>query len=71
MNEGLYPLTEKLFKALVEPIIEKNYTWKGRPPKISHYQVFCAILYIFKNRSTLERLTSILWQMAYDIYPLS
>ena len=49
MNEGLYPLTEELFKALVEPIIEKNYIWKGRPPKISHYQVFCAILYILRT----------------------
>ena len=48
MNEGLYPLTEELFKALVEPIIEKNYIWKGRPPKISHYQVFCAILYVLR-----------------------
>ena len=53
MNEGLYPLTEKLFKALVEPIIEKNYTWKGRPPKISHYQVFCAILYNIQEQVNL------------------
>ena len=49
MNEGPYPLTEELFKALVESIIEKNYVWKGRPPNISHYQVFCAILYILRT----------------------
>ena len=23
--------------------------WKGRPPIISHYQVFCAILYILRT----------------------
>ena len=28
MNEGLYPLTEELFKALVEPIIEKIISGK-------------------------------------------
>lgn len=31
------------------PLIESNYIWKGRPPKISHYNVFCAILYILRT----------------------
>ena len=49
MKEGLYPLTEERFKELVQPIIERNDIWKGRPPKISHYQAFCAILYILRT----------------------
>ena len=49
MKEGLYPLTEERFKELVQPIIERNDIWKGRPPKIIHYQAFCAILYILRT----------------------
>ena len=49
MDKWLYSLTEELFKELVLSIIEKNYICKGRPPKISHYQVFSAILYIWRT----------------------
>jgi hypothetical protein len=48
-NKRLYPISEELFNQKVLPIIERNYIWKGRPPKVSHYQVFCAILYILKT----------------------
>jgi hypothetical protein len=45
-NERLYPINEEIFNRTVLPIIEKNYLCKGRPPKVSHYQVFCGILYV-------------------------
>jgi len=48
MDERLYPLTPELFDRTVLPLIEGSYIWKGRPPKVSHYQVFCAILYVLR-----------------------
>lgn len=48
-NKRLYPISERDFNETILPIIEKNYIWKGRPPKISHYKVFCAILYILRT----------------------
>jgi hypothetical protein len=45
-NERLYPISEEIFNRKVLPVIEGDYIWKGRPPKVSHYQAFCGILYI-------------------------
>lgn len=49
MDTRIYPITPEFFKAEIQPVIEKNYIWKGRPPKISHYNVFCAILYVLRT----------------------
>ena len=49
MDKRLYPIERDLFDSLIQPSIEKSYIWKGRPPKISHYQVFCAILYVLRT----------------------
>lgn len=49
MDERLYPVTPELFRQTILPLIEGNYIWKGRPPKVSHYQVFCAILYVLRT----------------------
>jgi len=46
MDKSLYPIERNLFDSLVQPTIEKSYIWKGRLPKISYYEVFCAILYV-------------------------
>ncbi|MDR2070001.1 MAG: transposase [Treponema sp.] len=48
-NKRLYPVSEEVFNRTVLPVIEGSYTWKGRPPKVSHYQVFCGILYILRT----------------------
>ena len=48
-NKRFYPVDEAEFGKSIEPIIIKNYIWKGRPPKISHYNTFCAILYILRT----------------------
>ena len=34
---------------MVIPIIEGNYIGKGRPPKVSHYNAFCGIMYILRT----------------------
>ncbi len=56
MDDILYPLSHETFRLWVLPIIEKSYIWKGRPPKISHYKVFCAILYIIKTQTSWRKL---------------
>ena len=48
MDQRLYPVTPEFFARTILPLIEGNYIWKGRPPSISHYQVFCAILYVLR-----------------------
>jgi transposase len=48
-NKRLYPVSEEVFNRKVLPIIEGDYIWKGRPPKVSHYQAFCGILYILRT----------------------
>jgi|GEM_PF-1700626 len=49
MDKRLYPIDQKTFSDWSLPTIEKSYIWKGRPPTISHYKVFCAILYILRT----------------------
>ena len=48
MDTRLYPVTPEYFEQTILPLIEGSYIWKGRPPIISHYQVFCAILYVLR-----------------------
>ncbi|MDR3115499.1 MAG: transposase [Treponema sp.] len=36
------------------PIIKENYIGKERPPKVSPYKVFCAILYILRTGCPLR-----------------
>jgi len=48
MDRRLYPVTPEFFAQTILPLIEGRYIWKGRPPLISHYQVFCAILYVLR-----------------------
>ncbi len=48
MDERLFPITREFFDAQIKPLIEEEYIWKGRPPEVSHYHVFCAILYVLR-----------------------
>jgi len=59
-NERLFPITQEDFKAVIEPVIEENYIWKGRPPVISHYNVFCGVLYALR--------TGVPWRDLPEIY---
>jgi transposase len=49
MDKRLFPISEQRFNQWVLPVIEQNYIWKGRPPIISHYKVFCGILYVLRT----------------------
>jgi transposase len=67
-NKRLYPISEEVFNQKVLPIIEADYIWKGRPPKVSHYQVFCAILYILRTGCSWRDLPEVYgyWHVIYD-----
>lgn len=49
MSNRYYPVSEEFFTKEIEPIIISHQIWKGRPPKVSHYQAFCAILYVLRT----------------------
>ena len=49
MESRYYPLNEEDFKNHVEPYIKTHYKGPGRPAKVSHYQFFCAVLYLLKT----------------------
>ena len=49
MDKRIYAIAPQKFKELILPIIEGSYIWKGRPPIISHYKTFCAILYVLRT----------------------
>jgi transposase len=67
-NKRLYPISEEVFNQKVLPVIEADYIWRGRPPKVSHYQVFCAILYILRTGCPWRDLPEIYgyWHVIYD-----
>jgi hypothetical protein len=54
-DERLYPISEDLFNEVVLPIIRANRRGKGRPPKVSHYLVFRAILYVISSCLLLSK----------------
>lgn len=67
MDKRLYPVTPEFFRQTILPLIEGSYIWKGRPPKIGHYQVFCAILYVLRTGCPWRDLPSIYgkWHSIY------
>jgi transposase len=67
-NKRLYPISEEVFNRKVLPVIEGDYIWKGRPPKVSHYQAFCRTLYILRTGGLWRDLPEAYgyWQVIYD-----
>lgn len=49
MEKRRYPIGEEFFDQEIKPLIEKEYIRAGRPPKVSHYQVFCAVWYVLRT----------------------
>ncbi|MDR1302793.1 MAG: transposase, partial [Treponema sp.] len=67
-TKRLYPISEELFNQKILPIIEGNYIWKGRAPKVSPYPVFCGILYILRTGCPWRDLPEAYgyWHVIYD-----
>jgi len=67
-NKRLYPIDESVFNEVIIPIIEGNYIWKGRPPKVSHYNAFCGIMYILRTGCPWRDLPKEFgyWHVIYD-----
>ncbi len=49
MDKRLYPVSPLLFNSDIKPLIDSFYSPAGRPPKVSDYQVFNAILYVLRT----------------------
>ena len=49
LNKRQYPLDKQEFQTHIEPLIASHYKRPGRPEKISHYQFFCAVLYVLRT----------------------
>jgi len=49
MDKRLYPISREFFDREILPHIADQQIKSGRPPRVSHYQVFCAILYVLRT----------------------
>jgi transposase len=49
MDSRLFPITKEFFNSNIKPLIDINYSKAGRPPSISDYRVFCAMLYVLRT----------------------
>ena len=44
-----YPISERKFEQLIEPLITRFRKKCGRPSKIGNYKFFCSILYVLRT----------------------
>ena len=49
MDKRLFPVTPEFFRDTINPLIERCYSKAGRPPTISNYRVFCAMMYVLRT----------------------
>ena len=49
MDTRLYPVSPEFFNKHIAPLITRQYSRAGRPGRVSHYQVFNAILYVLRT----------------------
>ena len=49
MDSRLFPLSPEYFSEVIEPLIVSHYKKPGRPPKTSHYNFFCGVLYVMRT----------------------
>jgi len=49
MDKRLYPIDKTKFEQEIEPKIREQYKRIGRPVAISHYEFFCASLYVLRT----------------------
>ncbi len=49
MDTRLFPVTPEFFQVTIKPLIDSCYSKAGRPPSISDYHVFCAMMYVLRT----------------------
>lgn len=49
MDKRLYPVSGQFFSLEIQPLIDKCYSFAGRPQRVTDYQVFNAILYVLRT----------------------
>jgi transposase len=49
MSKRFYPVSETFFDTHINPLIMRYYSRAGRPRRVSHYQVFSALLYVLRT----------------------
>jgi len=49
MDTRLFPVKLEFFNNHIKPLIDNSYSKAGRPPLISDYLVFCAMLYVLRT----------------------
>ena len=49
MKNRHYPINQKTFISIIEPLITSHYKPAGRPPKITNYQALSGIFYILRS----------------------
>lgn len=49
MDSRLFPVSPDFFRRSIKPLIDSFYSKAGRPPSVSDYHVFCAMLYVLRE----------------------
>ena len=49
MDKRMFPLTPEEFKSRVSYLFSEGKLKSGRPPKISDYLMFCALMYVIRT----------------------
>lgn len=49
MSDRLYPVSEAYFSEAILPLIRDKLSAAGKPSQISHYHIFCAMLYVLRT----------------------
>lgn len=73
MDGRLFPVKPEFFNKHIKPLIENGYSKAGRPPKISDYYVFCAMLYVLRTGVSWRDLPSCYghWNHVYQRFKRS
>ena len=73
MHSRLYPITLDFFTTHIKPLIDFHYSRAGCRPKISDYDVFCAMLYVLREGVSWRALPSCYgnWNHVYQRFKRS
>ena len=68
MDQRLFPVSIEFFDINIKQLIKIGYSKAGRPPSISDYHVFCAMLYVLRTGISWRDLPSAYghWHRVYQ-----